>query len=141
MRERRSAPSPGACGSAGRLQLRFHRCIAVARRLRISRQIVHQWIRRVQQDAEWLSHQLGDTPHSGRPACKAALVDETIPGCLKSDPQARGYQVNGWTNGLLRQEVQRQHQVWVCPQTLRAGIQRAGYRWKPVVSLWRWLGG
>lgn len=103
---------------------------AVAQRLRISRQIVHQWIRRAQQDAEWISHQLGDARRSGRPACKAALVDETIPGCLKSDPQARGYQVNGWTNGLLRREVQRQHQVWVCPQTMRAGIQRAGYRWK-----------
>ena len=103
---------------------------AVARRLRISRQIVHQWMRRVQQDAEWLSRQLGDAPRSGRPARKAALVDETVPDCLESDPQARGYQVNGWTNGLLRTEVQRQHHVKVSHQTLREAIQRAGYRWK-----------
>jgi hypothetical protein len=78
-------------------------------------------------EVPWIAEGLGDTPRSGRPDTKAALLDQTVPGLLESDPQAHGYPANGWTNRLLCAEVKRQHHVQVLHQTILGRLLVSGW--------------
>ncbi len=102
----------------------------VARRLRTTRQTIHNWIHRIDLDRGSLAECLQDAPRRGRPRTKTEVFDEVIPQLLASTPGQQGYRATGWTNRLLRVYLKRHHQLSVSRRTVQLAIRRAGYRWK-----------
>lgn len=102
----------------------------VAERLRVDRQSVYNWIDWISQRQGQVVERLKDADRSGRPRKKSDVVDEEFPQLLAADPKQYGYRATGWTNQMLRDYVQKQHHLQVSHQTIREGIERAGYRWK-----------
>jgi transposase len=102
----------------------------VAERLRIDRQSVYNWIDWINQRQGRVIDRLKDVDRSGRPREKSDVVDEELPQLLVVNPQEYGYRATGWTNQMLRDYIFRQHHLQVSHQTIREGIERAGYRWK-----------
>lgn len=102
----------------------------VAKRLRVDRQSVYNWI-------DWIRHRRGrivdrlkDAPRSGRPKSKSEVVDEALPHLLEATPSEFGYQASVWTNPLLCVHFRKFYHLEMSHQTLRDAIHRAGYRWK-----------
>jgi transposase len=102
----------------------------VAQRLRVTRQSIYNWIDRIHHREGFVAERLRDAPRSGRPAKKSEVVDPVVALLLGSDPHQYGYWATGWTNGLLRNFLQRHCDLKVSHQTVRKAIKRAGYRWK-----------
>jgi transposase len=102
----------------------------VAERLRVDRQSVYNWIDWVNQRQGQVVERLKDADRSGRPREKSDVVDEELPRLLAADPKQYGYRATGWTNQMLRDYIHKRIHLRVSHQTIREGIERAGYRWK-----------
>lgn len=104
---------------------------AVARRLRVTRQTVYNWVSR------FVYHRPGNllqgvTPgvRSGRPRTVHGVIDPLIAQVIDGDPRALGYRSTVWTASLLAQYLWEEHDITVSRQSVSAAIDRVGLRWK-----------
>jgi transposase len=104
---------------------------AVARRLRITRQTVYNWVSRFEH------HRTGDLQQGvmpggrrGRPRTVHGVIDPLIAQVIDGDPRALGYRSTVWTASLLAQYLWAEHDITVSRQSVSAAIDRLGLRWK-----------
>jgi transposase len=102
----------------------------VAKRLRVTRQTIYNWIDSIRHRKGSIAVRLEDAPRSGRPRTKSDIADQEVPRLLGTDPRQQGYRATGWTNRLLRDYLYRQYDLKVSSYTIQKAIRRAGYRWK-----------
>lgn len=98
---------------------------AVARRLRVTRQTVYNWVSR------FVYHRPGKllqgvTPcvRSGRPRTVHGVIDPLIAQVIDGDPRARGYRSTVWTASFLAQYLWEEHDITVSRQSVSAAIDR-----------------
>lgn len=104
--------------------------VVIARRQKVTRQTVHNWLRRFSRRSGSMAFRLSNALRSGRPAEKGVLVQALVPTLLAQPPEAFGYLQTGWTNALLRAHIEQHHNVRVSRFTVQRAVRLAGYRWK-----------
>jgi len=103
----------------------------VAERLCVSRQTVHNWVRRVQaRHAYDLQARLSDAPRPGRPRTAHGLIDPLIEGVMDRAPRELGYRFTVWTAALLRPYVQEVHHSAISRRSVGLAMARLRRRWK-----------
>jgi transposase len=100
----------------------------VAQALGVTRQSVHNWAVRFQQQHSALA--LTDGPRPGRPRHADDRVETLLRALLAISPERCGYQAKYWTAPLLCDQVRKNLHVECCDFTLRLCLKRMGYRWK-----------
>jgi transposase len=103
----------------------------VAKRLRVTRQTVYNWVSRFEH------HRTGDLQQgvttgvrSGRPRTVHGVIDPLIAQVIEGDPRTLGYRSTVWTASLLAQYLWEDHDIPVSRQSVSAAIDRLGLRWK-----------
>lgn len=100
----------------------------VARRLGVSRQSVHHWMRACQGEDD--PHVLADGPRSGRPSTWDDSLRTLLRQWLAQSPEEHGYCSATWTVPLLIEQLQHTRKENVSQDTLRRELHRLGYTWK-----------
>jgi transposase len=100
----------------------------VAQALGVTRQSIHNWAVRFQQ--QHTAQALTDGPRPGRPRHADDRVETLLRALLTITPERCGYQAKYWTAPLLCDQVRKNLQVECCDVTLRLCLRRMGYRWK-----------
>lgn len=103
---------------------------AIAAKLGVSRQTVHNWVIRFATRAGTVAERLADGKRSGRPATAQGRIDPLIAGLIDSDPRDCGYAATAWTAPLLQKHLAEQHQIVVSVISVRRAIHRLNQRWK-----------
>jgi transposase len=107
------------------------RAHVVAERLCVSRQTVHNWVRRFQARRTYdIQARLSDAPRQGRPRTAHGLIDPLIEAVMDRDPRELGYRFTVWTAALLRQYLQEVHHIAVSQRSVGLAIARLRRRWK-----------
>jgi transposase len=103
----------------------------IARRQRVSRQTVHNWVVRFQARAgQSLAERLSDGERTGRPATALGVIDPLLETVLEQDPREYGYAATTWTAPLLQRHLWKAHQAQVSERSVRRAIHRLRYCWK-----------
>jgi transposase len=100
----------------------------IARRLGMSRQSVHDWIVRFEE--ERCIDALREAPRPGRPARADEAFDAVLGALLMLLPERFGYRARHWTVRLLRHQLRRNLEQEYSDDTIRRGLHRLGYVWK-----------
>jgi transposase len=104
---------------------------AVARRLRVTRQTVYNWVSRFEHHrTSDLLQGVTTGVRSGRPRTVHGVIDPLIAQVIDGDPRALGYRSTVWTAALLAQYLWEDHDITVSRQSVSAAIDRLGLRWK-----------
>jgi transposase len=87
----------------------------VARRLRVSRQTVYNWLSSFRGRGANLDMlaRLADRPRSGRPRSLPHRLDPLLAQVLEHDPQEFGYRSATWSAKLLVQHLREVHHIAV----------------------------
>jgi transposase len=103
----------------------------IARRLRVKRQTVYNWIARFEARAgQTLEERLADDPRTGRPPTALEIIDPLIDEVIEKDPREFGYRSTIWTAPLLQRYLSDKHQIEVCTKSVRLAIARVRIVWK-----------
>jgi transposase len=102
---------------------------AVARRYRVRRSTVYEWVARLGRGGLPTAQRLADAARSGRPPRQRDDAEEALRQLLPADPRRHGYRHLAWTAPLLRAHLRRQG-VEVSESTVRRVARRLRYRWK-----------
>lgn len=100
----------------------------VAQSLGVTRQSIHNWVVRLQQQGT--SQALVDGARPGRPRQADARVETLLQSLMMVSPERCGYEATYWTTPLLQDQVRRSLGIDCCTMTLRRCLHRMGYRWK-----------
>lgn len=100
----------------------------VARRLGVSRQSVHQWMRACQGGGS--ADLLEDERRSGRPSRWNETRRTLLRHWLDSSPERYGYVAASWTVALLAEQIRHAWGEEISQNTLRHELHRLGYSWK-----------
>jgi transposase len=71
-----------------------------------------------------------DSEHSGRPAHKRELVMTELKILLLQSPSEYGYRAQRWTVGMLRKQVERNHQIEISDDTVQRALADLRYSCK-----------
>jgi transposase len=87
----------------------------VARRLRVSRQTVYNWLSSFRGRGADLNilARLADKPRSGRPRSLPQRLDPLLAQVLEHEPQEFGYRSVTWSAKLLAQHLREVHHITV----------------------------
>jgi transposase len=103
----------------------------VAELLCVSRQTVHNWVRRFQErEGLDLRSRLADAPRQGRPPSALGIIDPLIAEVIDKDPRTLGYHSTVWTAPLLREYLEQVHGIAVSQKSVSLAIERLRMRWK-----------
>ena len=103
----------------------------VAVLLCVSRQTVHNWVRRFQErEGLDLRSRLADAPRQGRPPSALGIIDPLIAEVIDKDPRKLGYHSTVWTAPLLREYLEQVHGIAVSQKSVSLAIERLRMRWK-----------
>ncbi len=107
------------------------RVTEVAARLRVSRQVVYQWMARLRREtiAE-LPARLEIGFRCGRPRTVAGIIDPFIDEAIDHDPRTLGYNSTIWTASLLCHHLESACGLRVSIPSVRLALARLGLRWK-----------
>lgn len=100
----------------------------VARRMGVSRQSVHQWMRTCQGETD--PEVLADRPRRGRPSVWSDTTRELLQQWLAQSPEEHGYPAASWTVPLLLEQLRHVRGEELSEDTLRSELHRLGYTWK-----------
>jgi transposase len=107
------------------------RAQVVAARLCVSRQTVHNGVRRFQARRAYdIQARLSDAPRQGRPRTAHGLIDPLLEAVMDRDPRERGDRCTVWTAALWRQYLQEVPHIAVSPRSVSLAIARLRWRWK-----------
>ena len=101
----------------------------VARRLRVGRSTVYDWVDRFRQCRRRPAEGLKDRPRSGRPPDLRRRLRRRLPDLLESRPADWGYRHAEWTAELLRDRLARED-IPASDTSVRRALHELGYRWK-----------
>jgi len=110
-----------------------------SKRLGVTRQTIYDWV-------SFFSNQCGmsvidrlhDRPKSGRQPRKSQVVLQELDTLLNESPRQHGYLHAEWTSTLLKQALQREHDLDVSTRTIRHCLKQLHHVWKrPTYSLAR----
>ena len=91
------------------------RVAAVAERLRVSRQVIYQWISLYHQESPSdLAIRLAVGMRSGRPPTVKGVIDPFIDEVIDHDPRTYDYNSTVWTAPLLSHYLKSQHGPIAC---------------------------
>ncbi|MGH9855106.1 MAG: helix-turn-helix domain-containing protein [Blastocatellia bacterium] len=116
----------------------------VARRLRVKRQTVYNWIARFETRAgQTLEERLSDGSRDGRPPTALEIIDSLIDEVIEKDPRDFGYRSTIWTTPLLQRYLSDEHQIKVCAKSVGLAIARVRIAWKRprhrlALRAWNW---
>lgn len=99
-----------------------------ARRLNVSRQSVHQWLRDFRERRG--SRTFEPRPRSGRPSLWQAPLSNLLDEWLRASPRDFGCFAAGWTVPLLREQFRLKAGVELSDDTIRRELRRRGLSWK-----------
>jgi transposase len=103
----------------------------VARRLRVSRQTVYNWVARFESRSELTPEsRVADGARQGRPRTAKEIIDPLIDEVVDQDPREFGYGSTIWTAPLLRQYLADKHQIEVCSKSVSFALRRLRIVWK-----------
>lgn len=103
----------------------------VARRLRVKRQTVYNWIARFEaRVGQTLEERLSDGPRAGRPPTALEIIDPLIDEVIEKDPREFGYRSTIWTAPLLQRYLSDKHQIEVSTKSVGLAIARVRIVWK-----------
>jgi transposase len=103
----------------------------VAESLSVSRQTVHNWVRRFQErEGLDLHSRLADAPRPGRPPSALGIIDPLIAEVIDTDPRSWGYHATVWTAPLLREHLEQRQGITVSQKSVSLAIERLRLRWK-----------
>lgn len=102
---------------------------AIARRLRVTRATVYEWVKRWRERSEPPAERLRDRTRPGRPPTVRDALHARLPALLETKPTAQGYRHAEWTTGLLRRHLAGR-QIVASDGSVRQALHRLGYRWK-----------
>lgn len=99
---------------------------AVAKRLQVSRQTIHNWVARFKhkRGTPEISACLVDRKRSGRPGVFPRIIDPLLKPVLEQEPLEYGYQAHRWTPTLLMHYLRDVHQVTVCTTSVSLALNR-----------------
>jgi transposase len=104
---------------------------AVARRLRVKRQTVYNWIARFDARAGLtMEERLADGVRTGRPPTALEIIDPLIEEVIEKDPRGYGYRSTIWTAPLLQRYLSEKYQIEVCTKSVGLAIARLRIAWK-----------
>jgi transposase len=101
----------------------------VARRFRVGRSTVYDWVARWQDASRPRPGRLRDADRGGRPPDTRDAVGEALAGLMPTAPTDHGYRHPAWTTPLLLAHLRRQG-VRASDTTVRRVLHALGYRWK-----------
>jgi transposase len=105
--------------------------LAVAKRLRLSRQTIYAFVRRYQTRSHLpVTERIRDQPHTGRPATQRQQTQQIIQALLKQPPSRFGYRSPIWTVPMLRRQVKKRLHRRISPDTVRRALRQLRYRYK-----------
>lgn len=99
---------------------------AVAREFGVTRQTLYNWRDRVLDD----SLPLTDRPRCGRTEKWTAQSIASLEDALSQSPRNFGFQMAGWTSGLLKTLLCQRHGLGVSERSVRNKLHELGYVWK-----------
>lgn len=102
----------------------------VARRLRVSRQTVYNWIASFQRRSQHadIRMRLADRPRSGRPRTLPRALDPLLAAIVRRAPSEVGYYAAGWNVSLLQRYVREVHRLSVTRASVALALRRLGIR-------------
>ena len=103
---------------------------AIARRLRVTRATIYEWVKRWRRSSQRPDERLLDAARPGRPPVVREALGKHLPGLMASRPTTFGYRHAEWTVGLLQAHLADEPQVAASDGTLRRQLHTLGYRWK-----------
>ncbi|MEW6300918.1 MAG: helix-turn-helix domain-containing protein [Thermodesulfobacteriota bacterium] len=106
----------------------------VAKRLRVSRQTVYNWVanfRRRSQSVD-IRVQLADRPRSGRPRTLPKTLDPLLVTIVRRPPCEVGYRAWVWNASLLGQYLKEVHHIAVTRASVTVALKRLGIRLRVV---------
>jgi transposase len=102
-----------------------------ARRLRVTRQTIYNWVRQFEARADLdLKERLADGARSGRPPTALKIIDPLIDQVVEKDPRQFGYRRTTWTASLLQLYLKEKHQIEVSRSSISRAIDRLRIAWK-----------
>jgi transposase len=103
----------------------------VADRLRVSRQVIYQWITQFQQrHGQDMTVRVAPGSRSGRPPTARGIIEPLIEAVMERDPCDLSYRSTVWTAPLLTQYLREAHALTVSRQSVSRAIARLHLRWK-----------
>lgn len=111
----------------------------ISKRLGVTRQTIYDWVSFFRNRCcASVVNRLQDRPKSGRPPSKSKVVLHELDALLNESPKQYGYPNAQWTSSLLKQALQREHDLEVSTRTIRRCLKQLNYIWKrPTYSLAR----
>ena len=100
----------------------------VARRLAVSRQSVHNWVRLFRDDP--LLSVLEDQPRRGRPTIRDESLRKALRKWLSKSPEKFGYPSASWTVPILLEQIRKNLRKEISDDTLRRELHDLDYSWK-----------
>lgn len=100
----------------------------VARRLGISRQSIHNWIRLIRDNR--LMSVVEDQPRTGRPSVRDELLRKALRKWLSKSPEDFGYLMSSWAVPILLEQIRKELGKEISDDTLRRELQNLDYSWK-----------
>ena len=95
----------------------------VAKRLGVSRQMLYVLLEHYEKRKHLpVIERIMDSEHSGRPAHKRELVLSELKVLLLQPPSEYGYRAQHWTVGMLRKQVERNHQIEISDDTVQRAL-------------------
>jgi transposase len=98
----------------------------VAHEFGVTRQTLYNWRKRLELDG-W---QLEDAPRCGRPSKWTPEAVADLEDALARSPREFGFQMVGWTSGLLKTLLEQTHGLDVSQDSVRSKLHELGYVWK-----------
>jgi transposase len=96
----------------------------IARRLRVSRQTVYQWMNRFcASDVPDVAARLQDAPF-GRPRKAIGIIDPLLSDFVRRDPRELGYSSTHWTLALLARHLKRSQGIEVSVTSVSLALER-----------------
>ncbi len=103
----------------------------IARRLRVSRQVIYQWVALFQERTELEpAARLASGARSGRPPTAQGIIDPLLDEVIEVDPREFDYHSTIWTAPLLVEYLAATHDLRVSVQSVRLALARLGISWK-----------
>lgn len=98
----------------------------VAGEFGVTRQTLYNWRRRLQGG----SFRLADRPRGGRPTLWTPEAIAGLKDALRRSPRDFGFQMVGWTAGLLKTLLEQTYGLQVSEDSVREKLHELGYVWK-----------
>lgn len=103
----------------------------IALRLRVSRQVIYQWVAIFQERTELeAAVRLAAGARPGRPPTAQGIIDPLLDEVIDQDPREFSYRSTIWTAPLLVEYLNQTHGLRVSVQSVRLALARLGISWK-----------